>query len=101
MALFMTSMSHSLAGSMTTTSVKVTQGEGPGGPVAIAMFDNVADTDDELSFSRGDLLMVICVDYEGMEGWWMCASMNGQRSGLVPANRVRLASNQVSIQHCC
>lgn len=62
--------------------------------VAIAMYDNNADTDDELSFCRGDLLVVIEVDYQGLEGWWLCCAADGQRRGLVPSNRLRLITDK-------
>lgn len=35
---------------------------------AIALYDNEAESDDELTFKKNDLLQVLECDYMGMEG---------------------------------
>lgn len=39
---------------------------------AKAIYDNVADTSDELAFRKGDVLAVIEQDADGCQGWWLC-----------------------------
>lgn len=54
--------------------------------IARAIYDNEAETTDELSFDREDILAVLELDYNGMEGWWLC-SLRG-KTGIAPANRL-------------
>ncbi|XP_018601948.1 embryonal Fyn-associated substrate-like [Scleropages formosus] len=55
--------------------------------LAKALFDNAAESPEELAFRKGDILMVL--DQEGGgPGWWLC-SLHG-RQGIAPANRLRL-----------
>lgn len=56
--------------------------------VARALYDNVAESPDELAFRRGDVLTVLEQNTMGLEGWWLC-SMRG-RQGICPGNRLRL-----------
>ncbi|XP_043220619.1 breast cancer anti-estrogen resistance protein 1-like isoform X1 [Amphibalanus amphitrite] len=56
--------------------------------MALAMFDNLADSPDELSFRRGDTLTVVEQNTGGLQGWWLC-SFRG-RQGIVPGNRLQL-----------
>lgn len=56
--------------------------------IARAIFDNDAETNDELSFERDDILAVLEKDHGGLEGWWLC-SMRG-KTGVVPANRLQV-----------
>ena len=56
--------------------------------LAKALFDNVSDSTDELSFKRGEILTVHEVDTQGFDGWWLC-SLRGSR-GIAPGNRLRL-----------
>ncbi|XP_043913914.1 breast cancer anti-estrogen resistance protein 1-like isoform X2 [Protopterus annectens] len=56
--------------------------------LAKALFDNFAETPDELSFRKGDIMMVLEKDTAGLEGWWLC-SLHG-RQGIVPGNRVKI-----------
>jgi len=51
---------------------------------AKALYDNIADTPDELNFNAGDVLEIIAKDYDDNEGWWKCSL--GTLEGLVPAN---------------
>ncbi|KAK2703034.1 enhancer of filamentation 1-like isoform X2 [Artemia franciscana] len=57
---------------------------------ARAIYDNVADSPDELAFRKGDLLVVVDQNPAGLEGqeWWLC-SLRG-REGLCPANRLKI-----------
>ena len=59
---------------------------------AIALYTNVAECSDELSFSEGDLLQIIEKDYDENEGWWKCSL--GKLEGLVPANYLEELSDK-------
>lgn len=39
---------------------------------ATAVYDNLADSPEELAFRRGDILEVLERDTNGMVGWWLC-----------------------------
>lgn len=56
--------------------------------VARALYDNVAESPDELAFRRGDVLTVLEQNTMALEGWWLC-SLRG-RQGICPGNRLRL-----------
>ncbi|XP_067833934.1 embryonal Fyn-associated substrate-like, partial [Heptranchias perlo] len=56
--------------------------------LARALYDNVAECPDELSFRRGEILMVVECDMAKLGGWWLC-SLHGRR-GIVPGNRLKL-----------
>ncbi|XP_037722910.1 breast cancer anti-estrogen resistance protein 1 isoform X2 [Drosophila subpulchrella] len=58
---------------------------------AKAIYDNYADTPDELPFKKGDILTVIEQDTEGIQGWWLCSLRN--RQGLCPGNRLRVLNS--------
>ncbi|KAG8253091.1 Breast cancer anti-estrogen resistance [Homalodisca vitripennis] len=58
--------------------------------VARALYDNIAESPDELAFRRGDLLTVLEQNTSGIEGWWLCA-LRG-RQGICPGNRLRLVA---------
>ncbi|XP_017288691.1 embryonal Fyn-associated substrate isoform X2 [Kryptolebias marmoratus] len=53
--------------------------------LAKALFDNTAESPEELAFRKGDILMVL---KQEQTGWWHC-SLHG-RKGIAPANRLRL-----------
>ncbi|XP_029437272.1 embryonal Fyn-associated substrate-like, partial [Rhinatrema bivittatum] len=55
--------------------------------LAKALYDNAAETAEELSFRKGDIMMVVERDTAGLRGWWLC-SLHG-RQGIVPGNRRR------------
>ncbi|BES95207.1 Domain of unknown function (DUF3513) [Nesidiocoris tenuis] len=57
-------------------------------PFCVALYDNVAESNDELSFSVGDILIVLEQESPGLEGWWVCGFKG--RQGICPSNRVRL-----------
>lgn len=54
---------------------------------AKAIYDNTADSSDELAFKKGDILTVIEQDTEGIVGWWLCALHNRQVSRGIRADR--------------
>ncbi|XP_039487828.1 breast cancer anti-estrogen resistance protein 1 isoform X1 [Drosophila santomea] len=58
---------------------------------AKAIYDNYADTSDELPFKKGDILTVLEQDTEGFQGWWLCSLRN--RQGLCPGNRLRVLNS--------
>ncbi|XP_054304869.2 embryonal Fyn-associated substrate isoform X2 [Pongo pygmaeus] len=59
--------------------------------LARALYDNTAESPQELSFRRGDVLRVLQREGAGgLDGWCLC-SLHGQQ-GIVPANRVKLLS---------
>ncbi|XP_055055449.2 embryonal Fyn-associated substrate [Misgurnus anguillicaudatus] len=60
--------------------------------LAKALFDNAAESPEELAFRKGDILMVLDQEQEGGPGWWLC-SLHG-RQGIAPANRLRLLQTQ-------
>lgn len=53
---------------------------------ARALFDNTAETEDELAFRKGEIITVLERNVVGSIGWWKC-SLHG-RQGLAPANRL-------------
>lgn len=55
--------------------------------LARALYDNIAETPDELAFRKGDIVTVIEQNTGGLEGWWLC-SLRG-RQGIAPGNRLR------------
>lgn len=60
--------------------------------LARALYDNTAESPQELSFRRGDVLRVLQREGAGgLDGWCLC-SLHGQQ-GIVPANRVKLLPN--------
>ncbi|XP_061629421.1 breast cancer anti-estrogen resistance protein 1 isoform X1 [Phyllopteryx taeniolatus] len=56
--------------------------------LAKALYDNAAESPDELSFRKGDILTVLEHDTQGLDGWWLC-SLHG-RQGIVPGNRLKV-----------
>ena len=53
---------------------------------AVALHDYIAREADELSFARGDRLLVVSVTAEGEEGWGVARHADG-REGLLPLDR--------------
>ncbi|XP_014665848.1 PREDICTED: breast cancer anti-estrogen resistance protein 1-like [Priapulus caudatus] len=61
--------------------------------LARALYDNIAESPDELAFRKGDIVSIIEESPGGLVGWWLC-SLRG-RNGIAPANRLRaMASGQ-------
>lgn len=54
--------------------------------LAKALYDNIADNADELTFRKGDVITVLEKDIDGLYGWWLC-SLHG-RQGIAPGNRL-------------
>lgn len=54
--------------------------------LAKALYDNIADNEDELTFRKGDVITVLEKDIDGLFGWWLC-SLHG-RQGIAPGNRL-------------
>ncbi|XP_026117102.1 cas scaffolding protein family member 4-like [Carassius auratus] len=53
---------------------------------ARALYDNTAETEDELAFRKGDIVTVLEKNVGGSIGWWKCSLL--ERQGLAPANRL-------------
>ncbi|XP_075796724.1 breast cancer anti-estrogen resistance protein 1 isoform X1 [Pelodiscus sinensis] len=60
----------------------------PQNVLAKALYDNVSESPDELSFRKGDIMTVLERNTQGLEGWWLC-SLHG-RQGIVPGNRLKI-----------
>ncbi|XP_064466596.1 breast cancer anti-estrogen resistance protein 1-like isoform X1 [Ornithodoros turicata] len=56
--------------------------------LARALYDNIAESPEELAFRKNDVLTVLEQNPDDLEGWWLCA-LRG-RQGLAPGNRLRL-----------
>ncbi|XP_069817741.1 embryonal Fyn-associated substrate [Dendropsophus ebraccatus] len=56
--------------------------------LAQALYDNAAESPEELSFRRGDVMLVLEQDPPTLSGWWRC-SLRGKQ-GIAPGNRLRL-----------
>uniref|UniRef100_A0A8C5PIF0 Embryonal Fyn-associated substrate n=1 Tax=Leptobrachium leishanense TaxID=445787 RepID=A0A8C5PIF0_9ANUR len=56
--------------------------------LALALYDNAAESPEELSFRKGDVMLVIERDAPALGGWWRC-SLRGQQ-GIAPGNRLRI-----------
>ncbi|KAM4049538.1 embryonal Fyn-associated substrate isoform 2-T2 [Anomaloglossus baeobatrachus] len=56
--------------------------------LAQALYDNAAESPEELSFRRGDVMLVLEQDPPTLSGWWRC-SLKGKQ-GIAPGNRLRL-----------
>ena len=62
--------------------------------LALALYNNNVDDDQELEFRKGDILTVLVENPNGLDGWWLCKK-NG-KCGLCPGNRLRLIPNTAS-----
>ncbi|XP_069389813.1 breast cancer anti-estrogen resistance protein 1 isoform X3 [Paralichthys olivaceus] len=65
--------------------------------LAKALYDNVAESPDELSFRKGDIMTVLERDTQGLDGWWLC-SLHG-RQGIVPGNRLKILVGMYDSKH--
>ena len=61
---------------------------------AISLYDNEAESDDELTFRANDLLQVLQYDYLGMDGWCLCKLVKTNRVGLAAGNRLKVISDE-------
>jgi hypothetical protein len=62
---------------------------------AIALYNNTAESDDELNFKKNDVLEVLELDYDGLEGWWLC-KLSGT-VGLAAGNRLKILNLKQNI----
>ena len=62
--------------------------------LAIALYNNHVDDDEELGFRKGDILTVLIENPSGFDGWWLC--QHNDRCGLCPGNRLKLIQNTES-----
>lgn len=61
---------------------------------AIALYDNDAESEDELTFKKNDLIQVFEYDYMGMEGWWLCKLVKTNKMGLAAGNRLKVTNDE-------
>jgi hypothetical protein len=64
--------------------------------LAVALYPNSVDDEDELEFRRGDILTVLIENPHGLDGWWLC--QHRDKCGLCPANRLKLISPQSDVR---
>lgn len=62
--------------------------------MAKARYNNVAESQDELSFRQGDILTVVQKDFNKQVDWWLC-ELRG-KVGMVPANYFEVFHNHDS-----
>jgi hypothetical protein len=62
--------------------------------LAIALYNNNVDDEDELEFRKGDILTVLIENPNGFDGWWLCK--HNDKCGLCPGNRLKLIQNTES-----
>jgi hypothetical protein len=62
--------------------------------LAVALYNNNVDDDDELEFRKGDILTVLIENPHGFDGWWLCKYK--EKCGLCPGNRLKLIQNTES-----
>nr|1WXU_A Chain A, peroxisomal biogenesis factor 13 [Mus musculus] len=58
--------------------------------VARAEYDFVAVSDEEISFRAGDMLNLALKEQQPKVRGWLLASLDGQTTGLIPANYVKI-----------
>ena len=61
---------------------------------ALAMYDNDAESEDELTFKKNDILQILQSDYMSMEGWCLCKLVRSSRVGLAAGNRLKVISDE-------
>jgi hypothetical protein len=57
--------------------------------IAIALYENEAESDDELTFKKNDLFEILHRDYLDMKGWWLCKLIRTNKIGLAAGNRLK------------
>ncbi len=62
--------------------------------LARARYNNVAETEDELTFRQGDVVNVIKKDFNQQRDWWLC-ELRG-KVGMVPANYLEIFHEQAT-----
>ena len=61
---------------------------------AISLYDNDAESEDELTFRKNDLIQVLNVNYMGMDGWWLCKLIKTNQVGLAAGNRLKIINDE-------
>jgi hypothetical protein len=61
---------------------------------AIALYANEAESEDELTFKKNDILQILHLDYSGMEGWWLCKLLKSNKTGLAAGNRLKVVEDK-------
>ena len=59
--------------------------------LAVALYHNDIEDEDELEFRKGDILTVLIENPIGFDGWWLCKHKD--KCGLCPGNRLKLIEN--------
>ena len=59
---------------------------------ATAIYDNEAESDEELDFKKNDILEILDKDED--DGWWLC-KLN-DKTGLAAANRLKILNKSTS-----
>ncbi|UJR25866.1 hypothetical protein I4U23_007216 [Adineta vaga] len=62
--------------------------------LAVALYNNDVDDEDELEFRKGDILTVLIENPNGLNGWWLCQHKG--KCGLCPGNRLKLIPTSTS-----
>jgi hypothetical protein len=62
--------------------------------LAVALYNNDVDDEEELEFRKGDILTVLIENPNGFDGWWLCKHKD--KCGLCPENRLKLIQNTSS-----
>lgn len=76
--------------------------------MARALYDNLAESPDELAFRRGDTLTVLEQNTGGSEGWWLC-TLRGRQvtiefnglSNAIPYNYRSITLSLTPISRVC
>jgi hypothetical protein len=61
---------------------------------ALSLYDNDAESEDELTFKKNDLIQVLNVNYMGMDGWWLCKLIKTNQVGLAAGNRLKIINDE-------
>lgn len=61
---------------------------------AMALYANEAESEDELTFKKNDILQLLQLDYLGMEGWWLCKLLKSNKTGLAAGNRLKVVQDE-------
>lgn len=67
--------------------------------VAVAEYDFAAQSSDELTFKQGTVLTVAPKELQPHIRGWLLASVDGQKTGIVPANYVRVLGKRRGTKH--
>jgi hypothetical protein len=74
---------------MTSVSSSINVNSRAASKFAVAVYDNEAESDDELNFKKNDLVQILQADYMGMEGWCLCKLVKTSSVGLAAENRLK------------